>query len=170
MKWQLLEAHHIDEQVLPAGTVIGDDTQWPFRSTYNDPKIGRKIGDALPPSHAMTPMDDEARKVYDQVFGGEVPNSDPTRSIPLTGAPDAPRVAGPGSKPPPPTPQPVNQAPKDDAPKTGMLAPSKPLLSPVTPQPATKPELQKPADHDSSKNPGDSKDTETVKAPDINKI
>lgn len=174
MKWQLLEPHHIDEQVLPAGTVIGDDTQWPYRATYNEKKnkfgggVDRKIGDPLPPSRAMTPMDDEARKVYDDVFGGEIPNPDPTRSIPLTGAPDSPKVAGPGSKPPPASPQPVNSAPKDDAPKTGMAA--KPPLSPSTPQPALKPELQKPSGHDSSKNPGDSKDTETAKAPDINKL
>lgn len=151
MKWQLLEPHHIDEQVLPPGTIIGDDTQWPFRSTYNDPKIGRKIGDALPPSTAMTPMDDEARKVYDERFGGAVPNTDPTKSIPLTGAPDAPRVPGPGQKVPPPAPQSVNPAPKDDSPKTGMAAPN-------------------PPGHDSSKNPGDSKDTVTARAPDIKNI
>lgn len=172
MRWQLLEPHHIDEQVLPAGTIIGDGTQWPFRSTYNDKKIDRKIGDPLPPSRAMTPMDDEARKVFDEVFEGEVPDPDPTRSIPLTGAPDSPKVAGPGSKPPAAKSEPVNPAPKDDAPKTGIAAPSqaKPPLSPSTPQPPLKPELQKPPGHDSEKNPGDAKDTQTAKAPDINKI
>lgn len=170
MKWQLLEPHHIDEQVLPAGTIIGDDTQWPYRSTYNDKKIGRKVGDALPPSRAMTPMDDEARRVFNDVFEGEIPNTDPTASIPLTGAPNAPKVAGPGQRPPPFKQEPVNPAPKDEGPKTGILAPSKPPLSPSTPQPPLKPELQKPAGHDSEKNPGDSKDTQTAKAPDINKL
>lgn len=135
MRWQLLEPHHIDEQVLPAGTIIGDDTQWPFRSTYNDRKINRKIGDALPPSRAMTPMDDEARKAFDDVFQGEIPNTDPTKSIPLTGAPDAPRVSGVGVKPPPPEPEPINLTPKDEAPKTGMIAPApKPTPSPVIPE------------------------------------
>lgn len=157
MRWQLLEPHHIDEQVLPAGTVIGDDTQWPFRATYNEKKnkfgggVDRKIGDPLPPSRAMTPMDDEARKVYEDVFGGEIPESDPTRAIPLTGAPGAPTVRGAGSTPPKPTPQPVNTAPKDDAPKTGMNAPN-------------------PPGHDSAKNPGDSKDTVTARTPDIKKL
>lgn len=131
MKWQLLEPHHIDEQVLPAGTIIGDGTPWPFRSTYNERKkangtgVDRKIGDPLPPSRAMTPMDDEARKFFETEYEGEIPDPDPTRSIPLTGAPDSPKVAGPGSKPPAETPKLVNPAPKDDAPKTGLNAPSK---------------------------------------------
>lgn len=168
MRWQLLEPHHIDEQVLPAGTIIGDGTQWPYRSTYNDKKIGRQIGDPLPPSTAMTPMDEEAQRAFDKEYDGEIPNPDPTASIPLTGAPGAPRISGPGSKPPVEAPKPVNQAPKDDTPKTGMAA--KPPLSPSTPQPPLKPELQKPAGHDSEKNPGDSKDTQTAKAPDINKM
>lgn len=174
MRWQLLEPHHIDEQVLPAGTVIGDDTQWPYRSTYNEKKnkygggVDRKIGDALPPSRAMTPMDDDARKVFEDVFGGEIPDTDPTKSIPLTGAPGAPTVRGAGQSIPKETPKPVNPAPKDEAPKTGMAA--SPPLSPSTPQPPLKPELQKPTGHDSTKNPGDSKDTQTAKAPDINKL
>jgi hypothetical protein len=177
MRWQLLEPHHIDEQVLPVGTIIGDDTQWPFRATKEDRRIGRKVGDALPPSRAMTPADDEARKVFNDTFGGEIPETDPTKSIPLTGAENAPRVPGVGSRPPPFKQEPVNTAPAE-APPTGIAAPptqtanspSAPPISPVTPQPAPKPELQKPAGHDSSKNPGDSKDTETAKAPDIKKI
>ncbi len=156
MRWQLLEPHHIDEQVLPAGTIIGDDTQWPYRSTYNEKKdrygkgVDRKIGDPLPPSTAMTPMDDEARKVFDETFGGEVPNTDPTKSIPLTGAPGAPSVRGPGQPAPTQKPQPVNQPPTE-VPKTGMAAPN-------------------PPGHDSAKNPGDSKDTVTARTPDIKKI
>lgn len=108
--------------VLPAGTIIGDGTQWPFRSTYNDKKIGRKIGDPLPPNAAMTPMDDEARKVFEAMFGDEIPDPDPTRSIPLTGAPDSPKVRGPGQPIPREEPKPVNPAPKDETPKTGLAA------------------------------------------------
>jgi hypothetical protein len=145
MKWQLTEPHHIDEQVLQPGTIIGDDTQWPYLAPKDDPKIKRKKGDHLPPSRAMIPMDDEAHKYYAEYFGGEVPESDPTKSIPLTGAPGAPKISGPGVKPPAESPKPVNTAPKDDAPKTGML-------------------------HDSAKNPGDSKDTQTAKTPDIKKL
>lgn len=162
MKWQLTEPHHLDEQVLPAGTIIGDDTAHPYRAPKDDPKIGRKLGDALPPSTNMIPMDDEARKAYDKHFKGQVPSGDPTASIPLTGAPDAPRVAvvrpqpqvaGPNEQ------KPVNPAPKDDAPKTGMAH-----------QPNPPADAKPPADHDSSKNPGDSKDTVTAKAPDVKKI
>ena len=120
MKYQLLEPHHIDEMVLPAGTIIGDGTQWPFRSTYDDKKIDRKIGDPLPPSRAMTPMDDEARALFDKEYHGEVPEVDPTRSIPLTGAPESPVVRGAGVKPTPEAPKPINLAPKDDALKTGL--------------------------------------------------
>lgn len=169
MKWQLLEPHHIDEQVLPPGTIIGDDTQWPYRSTYNDKKIDRKVGDPLPPSRAMTPMDDEAREAFETAFDGEIPEVDPTRSIPLTGAEGAPRVSGPGAKPPPAKSKSINETP-DDSPRTGLNAPSRPPLSPSTPQPDLKPELRKPAGHDSEKNPGDSKDTQTAKAPDIRKM
>lgn len=170
MKWQLLEPHYIDETVLPAGTIVGDDTPHPFRSTYNDKKIDRKIGDHLPPSRAMTPMDEEARRAFEETFGEEVPDIDPLKSIPLTGAEGAPRVPGVGSRPPKFKQEPVNSPPEDNAPKTGMAAPSRPPLSPNTPQPDLKPELKKPFGHDSSKNPGDSKDTETAKAPDIRKI
>ena len=151
MKWQLTEPHYIDEMVLQPGTIIGDETQWPYLAPKDDLKIKRKKGDPLPPSRAMIPMDDEARKFYSDYFGGEVPESDPTKSIPLTGAPGAPKISGPGVKPPAESPKPVNQAPKDDAPKTGMNAPN-------------------PPGHDSAKNPGDAKDTQTARTPDIKKI
>lgn len=118
--------HHIDEQVLEAGTIIGDDTQWPYRAPKDDPKIKRKKGDALPPSHSMSPVDEEARKVYRALFGDDAPNSDPLASIPLTGAPGAPKIAGPAApQPKVNTPGPVNPAPKDDAPKTGMAVEKK---------------------------------------------
>ena len=110
MKWRLDMPHHIDEQVLEAGTIIGDETDHPFRALQDDLKIGRHKGDALPPSVAMSPMDDEARKAYTKKFGSEAPNKDPLASIPLTGAPDAPKVKGPAAPQPPvnpPGPSPV---------------------------------------------------------------
>src|SRR6266436_3440106 len=94
MKWQLLEPHHIDEQVLGPGTIIGDDTQWPYRAAKEDRKIGR-----------------------------EIPETDPTKSIPLTGAEGSPKVAGPGQRPPPFKPETVNPAP-EQAPQTGIEAPT----------------------------------------------
>jgi hypothetical protein len=105
MKWRLDADHVIDESVLPAGTIIGDDTNHPFRALKDDMKIGRKKGDALPPSVQMSPMDDEARKAFSKKFGEEAPNRDPLAAIPLTGAPDAPKVKGPAA------PQPVVNRP-----------------------------------------------------------
>jgi hypothetical protein len=124
MKWQLTEPHHIDEMVLPIGTIIGDDTPHPYRAPKDDPKIGRKAGDALPPSTNMLPADDEARKFYDKHFGGKVPEGDPTKSIPLTGAPDSPKVVGVAPQPKVAAPQGPNTMPKDNVPKTGMIAPA----------------------------------------------
>lgn len=124
MKWRLELPHHIDEQVLEPGTIIGDDTQWPFRALKADPKIGRKVGDSLPPSTAMTPLDDEARKAFETKFGKDAPERDPLAAIPLTGAPDAPKVRPPGYSPQAqPDQRPVNQAPKESAARTGMMAP-----------------------------------------------
>jgi hypothetical protein len=100
----------------------------------------------------MTPLDDEARAVFEAKFGEEKPNFDPTQSIPLTGAENAPRV--PGIAGPKPDPRavggPVNPRPVEP-PKTGLNAPN-------------------PAGHDSAKNPGDSKDTQTARTPNIDKI
>ena|SRR5258708_32454306 len=123
MKWRLEGAHHIDEQVLDAGTIIGDETQWPYRAVKDDPKIKRKTGDALPPSTNMTPMDEEAREAWRKKFGDEPLDRDPFRSVPLTGAEGAPMVKGPAAKPMPEPPKPVNVAPTQP-PKTGMLAPN----------------------------------------------
>lgn len=152
MKYRLDEDHHIDEMVLPAGTVIGDDTDHPFRSTYEDRKIGRSIGDPLPPSVSMTPLDAEAQRLFNEAYGEDKPEHDPTKSIPLTGAENAPKV--PGISGPKADPRgyggPVNPAPVE-APRTGMNAPN-------------------PPGHDSAKNPGDSKDTQTARTPDIKKI
>jgi len=123
MKWRLESPHHIDEQVLEAGTLIGDDTAHPYRAPKDDPKIKRKAGDHLPPSTNMTPMDEEARAAWRKHFGDEPLNRDPFRSVPLTGAEGAPMVKGPAAKPQPEQPKPVNQAPSEP-PKTGPLAPA----------------------------------------------
>lgn len=121
MKWRLETPHHIDEQVLDEGTIIGDDTQWLYKAVKDDPKIKRKVGDHLPPSTNMTPMDEEARTAWRAKFGDEPLDRDPFKSVPLTGAQNAPMVKGPAHKPTPEPPKPVNQAPTE-APKTGMAA------------------------------------------------
>ncbi len=121
MKWRLETPHHIDEQVLDAGTIIGDETQWPFKATKDDPKIKRKAGDHLPPSTNMTPMDEEARAAWRAKWGDEPIDRDPFRSVPLTGAEGAPMVKGPAAKPMPEPPKSVNQPPAAP-PQTGILA------------------------------------------------
>lgn len=185
MRWQLTEPHHIDEQVLPVGTIIGDDTQWLFRVTKADPRLNRKVGDPMPCSTAMIPMDDEARAAYDEKFQGKVPESDPTKSIPLTGDGNSPLVRGQGQAVPPIKPQALADAQREQqgqAPKTGMMAPGAIDGHPSggsnqTPRPdqaladkLAEAKNKKPEGHDSSKNPGDSKDTETAKTPDVKKL
>lgn len=136
MRWRLDGPHHIDEQVLEAGTLIGDDTVFPYRAVKDDPRIKRKVGDALPPSTNMTPMDEEAHKAWRDKFGDEPLDRDPFKSVPLTGDGNSPMVRGPAAKPTPEPPKPVNQAPAQP-PKTGPLAesPKPPPTHPSTPTP-----------------------------------
>jgi hypothetical protein len=137
MRWRLSEPHHIDEQVLDAGTIIGDDTQWPYRATKDDPKINRKKGDPLPPSTNMIPLDQEATEAWDKKWGDRDVGGDPFKSVPLTGAPDAPIVRGPANKPQPEPPKPVNTKPAEP-PKTGILAPKEePKPTPTHPSTPT---------------------------------
>src|SRR5437870_1095022 len=137
MKWRLEAPHHIDEQVLEEGMIIGDETQWPYRVVKEDKKLGRKPGDHLPPSTNMTPMDEEARAAWRTKFGDEPIDRDPFKSVPLTGAQNAPMVKGPAAKPIPEPPKPVNEAPKE-APKVGMAAvKEEPKPTPVHPSTPT---------------------------------
>jgi hypothetical protein len=144
MQYRLDTAHHIDEQVLDAGTVIGDDTRWPFRSLRDERKpfknkLGKeftvKRGDPLPPSSNMTPLDDEARRLWSEYWGDDKEpgfNADPTQSIPLTGAPGAPKVQGPAVHNPAARPQPAAPNPKpEEAPKTGINSQASPPAKPL---------------------------------------
>lgn len=136
MKWRLDADHHIDEMVLPAGTVIGDETRWPYRAVRPDKKMKSKdgkdmpieVGDPLPPSSNMFPLDDEARRYWDKFWGDARDpggNPDPTATIPLTGAENAPKVAGSAARDPAarPSPEAPHKAP-DPEPKTGINAPN----------------------------------------------
>ena len=133
MRWRLEEPHHIDEQVLEPGTLIGDDTAYPYRATKADPKIKRAVGDPLPPSTNMTPMDEEARDAWRKKFGDEPLNRDPYKSVPLTGAEGSPMVRGPAAHPVAEPPKPVNPKPAEP-PKTGMAA-EKPATTKEEPKP-----------------------------------
>lgn len=92
MKYRLAEQHYMYDQVLEPGTEIGDDTSFPHRAPKDDPRTGRKRGDRLPPSRAMIPLDDEAKKDFKAKFGEEAPGFDPTMDIPLHSGPDSPKV------------------------------------------------------------------------------
>lgn len=137
MRWRLETAHYIDDQVLAPGTLVGDDTDHPYVFTKPDARLNRKVGEPMPPSTGMTPMDEEAREVFRKKFGGDIPERDPLKAIPLTGAQGAPTVK------PNPTLQP--EAPKvgpastkePEQPKTGMLAeaPKPTPTEPVHPTP-----------------------------------
>lgn len=92
MRFRLDEKHYIDDQLLEPMTEIGDDTPWPFRY-LRDTKIRdergamivAKSGQAMVPSRAMTPLDDEAKRMFEKTFGEEKPNYDPTAPIPVMG-------------------------------------------------------------------------------------
>jgi hypothetical protein len=132
MKWQLDAEHHIDEMVLPAGTIIGDGTDHPFRAVADDHKINRKRGDHLPPSTQMTPLDDEARKLFKSTYGEDATEFDPMKAIPLTGAQGAPKVQGVGAPRPSPTalttPTRVAETLSPPADPVGLVEPAKPFI------------------------------------------
>jgi len=94
MQFRLDENHYIDDRYLEAGTVIGDDTPYPFRYLKDTPvkdETGKpqviKSGTAQIPSRAMTPLDDEAKKMYDKAFPGAVKlDRDPTVPVPVMGS------------------------------------------------------------------------------------
>lgn len=85
MKWRLDEPHFDSDAslTLPEGTVVGDgcENQW----RYPESSANRAVaGKPRPPSRSMTPLDDEARRVWDEAFGEEPPERDPTKKIPIT--------------------------------------------------------------------------------------
>lgn len=113
MKYRLDSQHYIDEAILETGTEIGDGTDHPYRDAKGKP---------LPPSTNMTPLDDEAKRLYKEWFKEEAPDRDPFAKIPLQGSGDtvktsvAPRPGSTASTMPK---EPVNPAPTK-APTTGI--------------------------------------------------
>jgi hypothetical protein len=78
-----LDADHYDEfNLLPAGTIVGDgcEVSWKYLPIVADPKLRNTY---KPPSMEMTPLDEEARKAYNDRFGLIPPDKDPTNKIPL---------------------------------------------------------------------------------------
>lgn len=92
MKYRLDEKHYVDDMLLEAGTEVGDDTGYPWRyerDTMTKDKEGKpyliKAGQPRPPSVSMTPLDDEAKNLFERHFGTQAPERDPTKPIPVMG-------------------------------------------------------------------------------------
>lgn len=107
MRYRLDEKHYVDDMLLEMGTEVGDDTGYPWRyerDTMTKDKEGKpyliKAGQPRPPSVSMTPLDDEAKKLFEKHFGTQAPERDPTKPIPVMG-----NVKQEGMKQPTPTPQ-----------------------------------------------------------------
>lgn len=86
MKWRLDEDHYDNDAMvsLPAGTEVGDGcaNEWRYPASSANKALA---GKPRPPSRNMTPLDAEAKKVWNEAFGeGERPERDPTKAIPIT--------------------------------------------------------------------------------------
>lgn len=94
MKYRLDDKHYADDKLLEPGTEVGDGCEVPWRYAAENKVLGIKAGQAMPPSVSMTPIDDEAKKIYTTHFGGVLPERDPTKAIPIMGFADAPKAPG----------------------------------------------------------------------------
>ncbi len=56
MKFRILSPHYIDDRLLPEGTIIGDEGVVSFRDEKGKPLV---------PTHEMEPLDDEAKKLFE---------------------------------------------------------------------------------------------------------
>ena len=101
MQYRLDAQHYIDDMLLEPGTVIGDDSGSIAYRYVQDTDDGRggvaKKGSSRPPSRQMTPLDDEAKKLYADYFGTTAPERDPTKAIPVQGTGSEAKVLPPGA-------------------------------------------------------------------------
>lgn len=80
MRFRLDTQHYINDRLLEPGHIIGDETDVPLVLANGDP---------VKPSVNMTPLDDEAWKLFQDTFPGtKRPERDPTKAIPLRGTGD----------------------------------------------------------------------------------
>lgn len=82
MKYRLDTQHYHQDKLLEPGTEVGDDTDFPWRDAKGHP---------LPPSLQMTPLDDEAKRLYRDWHESDEPQRDPTHAIPIQGTGDSVR-------------------------------------------------------------------------------
>lgn len=95
MQYRLECDHYDSDRVIPQGTIVGDGTDFPWRYLESAPErfdslSGRTYpailaGEAKAPSREMTPLDDEAKKLFMKHFSMGAPPRDPTAKIPLQG-------------------------------------------------------------------------------------
>ncbi len=80
MKFRLDTQHYINDRLIEPGHVIGDETDIPMVLPNGEP---------MKPSVNMTPLDEEAWKLFQDTFPGtRRPERDPTKAIPLRGTGD----------------------------------------------------------------------------------
>lgn len=101
MQYRLDGDHYIDDMLIPAGTVIGDDSgHISYRYTHDVPD-GQggyfKAGSPRPPGRQMVPLDAEAKELFFKAFGGVPPERDPTKAIPIQGTGDKTKALPPGA-------------------------------------------------------------------------
>lgn len=86
MKFRLDAPHYINDRLLEAGHIIGDETDVPMVLPNGEP---------LKPSVSMSPLDEEAVVVFKNTFpGSRLPERDPTKAIPLRGSGDTAKAPG----------------------------------------------------------------------------
>jgi hypothetical protein len=95
MKVMLEEPHYVDDVLLDKGVVVGDGENvahdWRYKTDVKH--LGIKAGERRPLSHAMSPLDDEAKAALKKAFGTEKPEADPTKAIPIQGTTPDPGLA-----------------------------------------------------------------------------
>lgn len=95
MKLLLEVDHYVDDRLLEKGLFVGDDKDCvhDWRYLTDVPSVNAKAGQLRPLSHAMTPMDDEAKKEFFRLFGTSKVEIDPTAAIPIQGTTKSPGLA-----------------------------------------------------------------------------
>lgn len=110
MRFRLDAQHYVDDRLLEPGMEVGDGEgvahSWRYPADIHKEDFDRKAGQAMPPSVQMTPLDAEAKKLYQDTFGTGKPERDPTKAIPLQGTLSTAKVPPVvPAKPLPPTPK-----------------------------------------------------------------
>lgn len=94
MKFLLEIDHYVDDRLLEKGAYVGDAEGCVHDWRYRENQVnGAKAGERRPLSSAMTPMDDEAKKLMKQQLGRDKAIIDPTAAIPIQGTTQSPGLS-----------------------------------------------------------------------------